>query len=390
MLSIVVPTYNEKDNIPELVKRIFEMLKTDNIEGELVIVDDNSPDGTAKVAQNLKSEYNIQVIVRKNERGLSSAAIKGMESAKGDILCVMDADLSHPPEVIPRMLQHITDGKAELVVGSRHVKGGAIENWTFKRKIVSKIASLIARPVTKVKDPMSGFFMLKREVIQGVELKPKGYKIGLEIIVKGNYKNLIEEPFVFKNRAHGESKLGANVIKSYLSHALSLYFYKDSAFYQFLKFCIVGGLGIFVDLGIFSFVYWGYFFDIYGQITGTLYSQTISFSAAVTFNFVLNKVWTFQDKERRKAKVTRQFLTFFGVAVGAWLIRTLIIDVMLTHQNVWNSYKGPLVNFLISLLSIERFVLLIAILIVMLVNFFGTKYLVFRGAKTVIKSAEEK
>jgi dolichol-phosphate mannosyltransferase len=194
MLSIIVPTYNEKENIPELVKRVFAVLSKNDIDGELIIVDDNSPDGTAAVAEELAKDHNIRVIVRKNERGLSSAAIRGMEEAKGDVLCVMDADLSHPPEVLPNMLKPISSGKVELVIGSRHVKGGGIENWTAKRKMVSKIASLIARPLTNVKDPMSGLFMLKREVIEGVELKPKGYKIGLEIIVKGNYKNLMEVP----------------------------------------------------------------------------------------------------------------------------------------------------------------------------------------------------
>ena len=246
MLSIIVPTYNEKNNLIKLVPRLFDVLKKHDIQGELIIVDDDSPDGTAKVAESLKSRYNVNVIVRKNERGLPSAVIKGIENANGDILCVMDADLSHPPEVIPKMLTHIEKGDAELVVGSRLVKGGGIENWTMKQKVVSKCASLIARPLTKVKDPMSGFFMLRRDVVEGVELKPKGYGLGLEIIVKGNYKHLIEVPYVFRNRAYGESKLGAKTGKYHLSHALRLYFYKESSVYQFLKFCIVGGLGVFV------------------------------------------------------------------------------------------------------------------------------------------------
>ena len=384
MLSIIVPTYNEKENITKLLERIFKVLGENKIDGEVVIVDDDSPDGTAEVAKKLEGRYNLQVIVRKDERGLSSAAIRGMENAKGDILCVMDADLSHPPEVIPKMLRHIEEGEAELVVGSRHVKGGGIENWTMKRKFVSKVASLIARPVTKVKDPMTGFFMLRRDVIEGVELKPKGYKIGLEIMVKGNYDNLIEVPFVFKNRAYGESKLGAKVIKNYLSHALRLYFYKKSPFYQFLKFCIVGGLGVFVDLGVFSFLYWSYFLQ-YGQSTGTLYAQTISFSAAVTFNFIFNKIWTFQDKEKRKRKVTQQYLLFFVVSVSAWAIRTGIIYFMINYQNIWKFYSMPIATWLISILAIERFVLVVAILIVMVWNFLGSKYFVFKGDRVVIK-----
>ena len=171
--------------------------------------------------------------------------------------------------------------------------------------------------------------MLRRSVIEGVELKPKGYKIGLEIIVKGKYEHLVEVPYVFKDRAYGESKLGGKVIKNYLSHALSLYFYKESSFYQFLKFGVVGGLGIFVDLGIFSLIYWGYFLGAFGRSTGTLYAQTLSFIAAVTFNFILNKVWTFQDKEKRKSKVTQQYATFFAVAVSAWVIRSAIIYFLL-------------------------------------------------------------
>lgn len=387
MLSIIIPTYNEKENILPLVERIFKVLSENRIEGEVVIVDDDSPDGTSKVAENLKSRFNIQVIVRKHERGLASAAIKGMQEAKGDVLCVMDADLSHPPEVIPEMLMHIAKGKAELVVGSRHVKGGGIENWTFKRKVVSKCASLIARPLTKVKDPMSGFFMLRKDVIEGIELKPKGYKIGLEIIVKGKYNHLIEVPYIFRNREMGESKLGTKVIKNYLSHALRLYFYKESSVYQFLKFCVVGGLGIFVDLGVFSILYWGYFIN-FGQSTGTLYGQTISFSAAVTFNFVLNKVWTFQDKERQRIKVTKQYLTFFAVSVSAWVIRTIIIYFLINYKSVWKFYNMPIATWLISLLSIERFALLVAIIIVMLWNFFGSKYLVFRRGKAIVKRAE--
>ena len=353
MLSIIVPTYNEKENIPELIKRIFNALKENNIEGEVIIVDDNSPDGTAQVAKDLGNNYNVRVIVRKNERGLSSAAIKGMENAKGEILCVMDADLSHPPEVLPNMLKPIIEGKAELVIGSRHVKGGGIENWTTKRKIVSKVASLIARPLTKVKDPMSGLFMLKKEVIKGVSLKPKGYKIGLELIVKGNYKNLMEVPFTFKNREYGESKLGAKVIKNYLSHAISLYFCKQSAFYQFLKFCAVGGLGIVVDLGIFSLIYWGYFIN-WGQSTGTLVAQTISFSSAVTSNYIFNRIWTFREKEKGKIKITKQYLLFFAVSVSAWVIRTLIIYFMLNYENIWRFYSMPVATWLLSILSIER------------------------------------
>ena len=388
MLSIILPTYNEKENILELVERIFKVFAENEIEGEVVVVDDDSPDGTANVAEGLRSKYNVKVIVRKNERGLASAAIRGMEVAKGDILCVMDADLSHPTEQIPKMLTQIEKGDAELVVASRHVKGGGIENQTTKQKVVSKLASLITRPLTKVKDPMSGFFMLRRDVLEGVELKPKCHRLGLEIIVKGNYKHLIEVPYVLKNRAHGESKLGTKAGRDHLSHALRLYFYKDSSFYQFLKYCVVGGLGVFVDLAVFSLVYWGYFLS-FGQSTGTIYAQTISFSIAVTFNFTLNKIWTFQDKERRKVKVSQQYIKFIAVNVSAWAIRTFIIYFILNYQSVWRFYSMPIATWFISVLSIERFALLIAIIIAVFWNFFGSKHFVFKRERKLIKPTSD-
>lgn len=206
------------------------MLDDNDIEGEVVIVDDNSPDGTADLACKLKNKYNVQVILRKNQRDFASAVYTGIDKAKGDIFCVMDGDLSHPPEILPIMFNKIDGGEAELVVGSRHVKGGGIENWPASRKLVSKCASLIARPLTNVKDPMSGFFMLKKDVIDGVCLRTENYnKVCLEIIVKGNYNCVVEVPYIFRDREEGESKLDGKVIFNYLFHTLRLYFAKKGA-----------------------------------------------------------------------------------------------------------------------------------------------------------------
>jgi dolichol-phosphate mannosyltransferase len=226
-LTVVIPTYNEAKNITILVERTFKVFHECNLDAELIIVDDDSPDRTWEVAQQLKSTYcNLEVLRRFDKRGLSSAVLDGIQLARGNIIGVMDADLSHPPEKIPELVKPIMSQQSDLVIGSRYVKGGDTENWPFKRKVSSKLATLTARGLTQIKDPMSGFFFLKKNVIEGVELNPKGFKIGLEILVKGRYKNATEIPILFRDRKYGASKLSAEVISEYLSQILRLYAYK--------------------------------------------------------------------------------------------------------------------------------------------------------------------
>ncbi len=223
MLSIIIPTFNESRNLEELVKRIFASLNSAGIDGEVVVVDDNSPDGTAEIAEKLKASYRITVLKRMGRKGLSSAVIDGFSAAGGDILCVMDADLSHPPEKIPEMYKTIIDGEADLVIGSRLVPGGGSTDWSLGRKLVSFIARVIAMPITSVKDLTSGFFMVKRSVIEGANLSPMGFKIGLEILAKGNYNKAKEVPIIFAGRKKGKSKLSAKQVLEYLIQLASLY-----------------------------------------------------------------------------------------------------------------------------------------------------------------------
>lgn len=232
LVSIIIPTYDEKNNLPILVDRIINSL--DKTEIEIIIVDDNSPDGTGRIADELsRVNKTIHVIHRKGKLGLGTAVVEGFNNAKGDILGVMDADLSHPPELIPDILDQILNSKAEFVIATRYRKEGKIENWSHKRRMTSLIATLLARPLTKVSDPMSGFFFFKQNIIEGIELSPVGYKIGLEIIVKGNYNNLIEIPFTFQNRFNGKSKLDFNEQLNYLHHLLRLYVHriKNSSYF---------------------------------------------------------------------------------------------------------------------------------------------------------------
>jgi len=223
MLSIIVPTYNERENIKELAERIFSGLKDAGIEGELVIVDDNSPDGTAQAAESLGGTFDIKVIRREGKLGLSSAVIEGFECATYDILAVMDADLSHPPEALPKMYYFIDSGEAEIVIGSRFVSGGGSKNWPWYRRLVSFVARFLARPLTKVRDLTSGYFMIKRSVIEGVKLNPIGFKICLEILAKGKYDRVKEIPIQFSDRGHGKSKLSIRQIIEYLKQLFLLY-----------------------------------------------------------------------------------------------------------------------------------------------------------------------
>jgi len=221
MLSFVIPTYNEKNNIERLIPSVFSVLSKNKIDAEVIIVDDNSPDGTSEAVLKLGSKYNVKLIRRAGKLGLSSAVVEGFSMAKGDSIGVMDADFSHPVELLPKMYWFLKTH--DMVVASRYVKGGGIENWPLRRRLISKAATLLARPVTRLNDPMSGYFMIRRSLLDGVKLNPRGYKIGLEICAKTRPRRIREVPFTFKDRASGESKMDKKEIMNYLLHVLGLY-----------------------------------------------------------------------------------------------------------------------------------------------------------------------
>ncbi len=224
-LSIVVPTLREAMNIPILVREISANLEHAIPEWELIVVDDNSEDGTVGVCDRLRKQgIPLKLIVRTNERGLATAVLEGFKHARAAVFVVMDADLSHPPNVIPVLYREVRQG-ADFVLGSRYIEGGGTDDrWTFYRYFNSKCASLLARGLVSISDPMSGFFALPRFLWeQAGDLSPVGYKIGLELIVKGKPKNLKEVPIHFRTRRIGESKLTIKQQLLYLSHLHSLY-----------------------------------------------------------------------------------------------------------------------------------------------------------------------
>ena len=224
-LSIVIPTYNEAENIPKLIDEINSSLES--LCFEVVFVDDESVDKTADIAEKLNIRYgNIKVLRRVGKKGLGSAVIDGIKKAEAEIIAVMDADLQHPPELLPIMYEKISGCGYDLVVASRYVKGGFIEGWSFRRRIVSEVATMITHLVfprtIKIKDPMSGYFMFRRDVVGRVKLDAKGFKILLEILVKGNYHHLVEVPYVFKPRQNGDSKMSLKEICNYAILLLKL------------------------------------------------------------------------------------------------------------------------------------------------------------------------
>lgn len=224
--SIVVPTFREAEALPDLIDRVARVRAEHESIRELVIVDDDSRDGTEELVAKRPERW-LKLIVRKRDRGLSQAVLAGLHAARGDILVVMDADLSHPPEVIATMQQAIVDG-ADFVVGSRYLPGASTaDDWGLFRFLNSRVATLLARPLTTISDPMSGFFALPRAVFERAqEPSPLGYKIGLELLVRCNCRNVKEIPIHFANRTRGESKLTAKQQLLYVRHLARLYRFK--------------------------------------------------------------------------------------------------------------------------------------------------------------------
>jgi dolichol-phosphate mannosyltransferase len=226
-LSIIVPTYREAPNLRPLCQRVFTATRAAEITAELIVVDDDSNDGSEVLVRELSAEYDIRIVVRKGERGLSSAVLRGFSEARHDVFLVIDADLSHPPESIPEVSEKVFSGEAEFALGSRYVGGGEMRDWPFLRKLNSWAATVLARPLTPVRDPMAGFFCLRRETWQRAErLNPIGYKIALELMVKCRCRRCAEIPIVFQDRLHGESKLTVRQQWLYLRQIAGLYWFR--------------------------------------------------------------------------------------------------------------------------------------------------------------------
>lgn len=224
--SVVVPTYNEAGGIEKLIATLRDVFERDDLDGEIVVVDDNSPDGTGAIVDRLERDgYPVRCLHRPGKMGLSSGVIDGWKFARADstALGAMDADFSHDANILPRMVGALQDGGYGLAIGSRYVPGGGIENWPRRRIITSRVAIALAQPLTPIRDITSGYFLVKRMALDGVELDPIGFKIGLEVIAKAHYGRALEVPYVFTDRVAGESKLNQGEILNYLKQLARIY-----------------------------------------------------------------------------------------------------------------------------------------------------------------------
>jgi dolichol-phosphate mannosyltransferase len=243
LVSIVVPTYREAENLRPLVARISNMMLQAERPYEVIFVDDDSRDGAEDVVSKLNQlGYPVRIIIRVGERGLSSAVIRGFSESKGQTLICMDADLSHPPEAIPKMLDSLTQPGVDFVIGSRYVAGGSTdEEWGLLRLVNSRFATILARPFTSVKDPMAGFFAISRNLFNTTApLNPIGYKIGLELIVKCRCSVIREVPIHFAKRQFGKSKLSLTERLNYLRHLKRLLDFKYGSLSRLLVVSLFG------------------------------------------------------------------------------------------------------------------------------------------------------
>ena len=222
--SIVIPTYNEAGGIERLLRSLGDVFTANGLDGEIVVVDDNSPDGTGAIVDRLSAELPVRCLHRAGKLGLSSGVIEGWRFARPESEAVgaMDADFSHDINILPKMVQALENGYG-LAVGSRYVPGGGITNWPKRRIVTSKVACMLAQPLTHIKDITSGYFLVRRDALEGVELDPIGFKIGLEVIAKGHYGKAIEIPYVFTDRIEGVSKMNQKEIVNYLKQLRKLY-----------------------------------------------------------------------------------------------------------------------------------------------------------------------
>ncbi|MEH2457270.1 glycosyltransferase [Nostoc sp.] len=360
-LSLVIPTYKERDNIQNVVS-ILSQLLDESIPGnyELIVVDDDSPDRTWEIAQSLTPEYpQLRVMRRQEERGLSSAVIRGWQAARGSVLGVIDGDLQHPPEVLMQLLRSVEEG-ADLAVASRHVEGGGVSSWSVVRRFLSRGAQLLGLVILpgvlgRVSDPMSGYFMVRRSAIANATLNPVGYKILLEVIGRGKVDQVAEVGYVFCERKEGESKVTWKQYIDYIHHLVRLRLSTGRVgrlskkvnfpVGRFLRFGLVGFSGVFVDMTLLyllsdpTTLAW--------PVTG---SKIIAGEIAILNNFLWNDAWTFADVSARQQEWhqrLKRFLKFNAICLGGLVLNVLILNLVL-HFLIPNPYIANLIAIAVA------------------------------------------
>jgi dolichol-phosphate mannosyltransferase len=359
--SLVIPTYKERENIKNLIKILTQVLD-DFIPGnyELIVVDDDSPDRTWEVAQSLKEEFpQLQVMRRQNERGLSSAVIRGWQVARGQILGLIDGDLQHPPQVLLQLLSAMEQG-ADLAVASRHVEGGGVSSWSFIRRFLSRGAQVLGLVILpgvlgRISDPMSGYFVVHRNCITNVIFNPVGYKILLEVIGRGQIDRIAEVGYVFCERKEGESKVTWKQYLDYIHHLVRLRlstgylgrFSQRISFPvdRFIRFGLVGLSGVFVDMVILYLL----------SDSSTLglpltRSKIIAGEIAIFNNFLWNDAWTFADvtmQQKQWHQRLKRFLKFNAICLGGLVLNILVLNLVFNFM-IRNRYIANLIAIAVA------------------------------------------
>jgi dolichol-phosphate mannosyltransferase len=342
-VSIIIPTYNESENIIQVLKSIGEHLPKD-IATEAIIVDDNSPDGTGKIVEDYITDahneigYTIEVMHRKTKSGLSSAILDGIQHSTGETVVIMDSDFSHPPKIIPQLVEEIKTSKYDIVIASRFVPGGAINGWSTKRKLISKTAKGIAKAGLGVNesDPMSGFFAFKRKILDGIKFDAIGYKMLLEILVKTKGAKVKEIPYTFTDRTRGSSKLDSSTMLDYVKSVWKLYRYGHKAkvsdtrtSIRFIskagRFYTVGASGLLVNYLV-SLLFADAVIDFW-----YIHATIIGIAVSMSSNFILNKIWTFEDRNFEAKKTLAQYGKFVGFSSLGALIQLGMVYVLVDN-----------------------------------------------------------
>ncbi|MFV0359645.1 glycosyltransferase [Tropicimonas sp.] len=354
-VSIVVPTYREAENIPALIARIDAVRAAHDLDVELIFMDDMSRDGSVEAVAAAGRDW-VRIVEREGERGLSPAVLDGFRLARHPVLICMDCDLSHPPEVIPQMILALESGQ-EFVIGSRYVPGGSTDDdWGFGRWLNSRVATLLARPLTAARDPMSGFFALRRaDFDRARDLNPIGYKIALELIVKCRFENVGEVPIHFSDRLHGESKLTLKEQLRYIQHIRRLYLYRFAQIMYLLQFLVVGASGMVVNLSVLSLLKW--------MGLPNAVSLAGGIGVSVVTNFLLNRRFTFSYARDRNP--WGQFAGFLAASLMGIVVNyavALYLDRNVLPETPYSLHVAALAGIACGTVF----------------NFLGSRYMVFR------------
>lgn len=353
-LSIVIPTYKEVLNIPHVLDRIDRLRKTTGLECEVLFMDDNSNDGSVEAVESSGHSF-ARIVVRKTNRGLSPAVVDGFRLARNPVLVCMDCDLSHPAEKIPAMVLALASGQ-QMVIGSRYVPGGSTDdNWGIFRWLNSRIATLLARPLTEVRDPMSGFFAMRKvDFDKAANLNPIGYKIALELIVKCGFENVGEVPIAFADRVHGTSKLSLKEQLRYVQHVRRLYMHRFGEAMHLIQFLAVGASGLVVNLAVLTLFQW--------MQASAAVSLAAGIAVSVVSNFILNRRFTFSYA--RAHDWGKQFVGFVaasgvGMAVNfalALYLQSRVLDPSAKYSLQLASMGGVLGGMAFNFIANRYFV----------------------------------